>query len=148
MKAFKKVLVPIDFSANSKKVLGAAVYVAEKFEADLSVVFVVQTLDDYSGFFVPHMPVAKLEEDMVQGAEAKMAGFLEGIEVSASHVLNGDVVEEISGHAEEQEVDLIVMGTHGYKGLERIVFGSIAEKVVKSASCPVMTINPYKTDLE
>lgn len=147
MKAFKKVLVPIDFSANSRKVLDAAAYVAERFGADLSVVFVVQTLDDYSGFFVPHMPVAKLEEDMVQGAEEKMAAFLEGLEVSESHVLSGDVAEEVVGHAEKQGIDLIVMGTHGYKGLERIVFGSIAEKILKSASCPVMTINPYKTDL-
>ena len=53
------------------------------------------------------------------------------------------VAEKIVEYAGDSECDLIVMGTHGYKGLERIMFGSVADKVVKSAACPVMTINPY-----
>ncbi len=58
-------------------------------------------------------------------------------------VLMGDVGEKIVDYASEIEADLIVMGTHGYKGLEKIMFGSVADKVVRSASCPVTTINPY-----
>jgi nucleotide-binding universal stress UspA family protein len=59
-------------------------------------------------------------------------------------VLSGDVVEEINRFAGEKKADLIVMGTHGYKGLDKILFGSVAEKVVKTAPCPVLTINPYR----
>ena len=59
-------------------------------------------------------------------------------------MLAGDVGEEVLRYADQKKVQLIVMGTHGYKGLERIMFGSVADKVVKTANCPVMTINPYR----
>jgi nucleotide-binding universal stress UspA family protein len=144
MMEIKKILVPVDFSENSKKILGSAGDIAGQFGASLSVVFVVQSFDDYSGFFVPHMPVAQFEEEMVQGAEKKMANFLEGHEGIEAKVLVGDVAEEVVRHAEEIGVDMIIMGTHGYKGLEKVMFGSVAEKVVKTAPCPVLTINPYK----
>ena len=140
----KKVLVPVDFSENSQKVLEAAKYFSGKCQAQLSVVFVVQSFDDYSGFFVPHMPVAKFEEEMMQAAEEKMEKFLEGHEDVEAKVLVGDVAEEIIRHAEDSGVDLIIMGTHGYKGIEKVMFGSVAEKVVRSSPCPVLTINPYK----
>ena len=140
----KKILVPVDFSENSKKILDSAGDIAEKFGAALSVVFVVQSFDDYSGFFVPHMPVAKFEEEMVQGAEQKMDSFMGGYENVEAKVLIGDVGEEVVRYAEEIGIDMIIMGTHGYKGLEKVMFGSVAEKVVKTAPCPVLTINPYK----
>ena len=140
----KKVLVPVDFSENSKKILEAAGYFSGKCQAKLHVVFVVQSFDDYSGFFVPHMPVAKFEEEMVEAAEEKMKSFLVGQENIEAKVLVGDVAEEIIRHTEESGMDLIVMGTHGYKGIEKVMFGSVAEKVVRSSPCPVLTINPYK----
>jgi len=140
----KKVLVPVDFSENSRKILDAAGYFAGICEAQIHVVFVVQSFDDYSGFFVPHMPVAKFEEEMVQAAEQKMEKFLQGQKNVQPKVLIGDVAEEIIRHAEDSGMDLIIMGTHGYKGLEKVMFGSVAEKVVRSSPCPVLTINPYK----
>ncbi len=144
MKEVQKILVPVDYSDNSKKILEAAVFWAAKCEAQLHVLYVVQSFDDYSGFFVPHTPIAKFEEEIVQSAEQKMESFnAEHQGVSAS-VLSGDVAEEIVGYASQHGFDLIIMGTHGYKGLEKILFGSVADKVVKSAQCPVMTINPYR----
>jgi nucleotide-binding universal stress UspA family protein len=140
----KKVLVPVDFSENSKKILEAAGYFSGICQAELHVVFVVQSFDDYSGFFVPHMPIAKFEEEMVQAAEQKMDNFLVGNKNIEAKVLVGDVAEEIIRHAEESGMGMIVMGTHGYKGLEKVMFGSVAEKVVRSSPCPVLTINPYK----
>jgi len=139
-----KILVPVDFSENSKKVLEAAGYFSGMCKARLHAVFIVQSFDDYSGFFVPHMPVAKFEEEMVQAAEEKMEKFLEGFKEVEAKVLVGDVAEEIIRHAEESGMDMIIMGTHGYKGLEKVMFGSVAEKVVRSSPCPVLTINPYK----
>lgn len=148
MTEFKKIMAPIDFSENSPKVLQAAINVAEKFEADLSLVFVVQSFEDYSGFFVPHMPISQFEEEMVQGAEKKMASFLaENFKSDlpySSTVIKGDVAEEIVEYATRNDMAMIVMGTHGYKGLEKVLFGSVAEKVVKTSPCPVLTINPYK----
>lgn len=148
MANFKKIMAPIDFSENSPKVLQSAVEVAEKFEAALSVVFVVQSFEDYSGFFVPHMPISQFEQEMVASAEEKMESFLaENLKSDVpynSAVLQGDVAERITEYAEKNDISMIVMGTHGYKGLEKVLFGSIAEKVVKTSPCPVLTVNPYK----
>lgn len=148
MNEVKKILVPVDFSENSQKILRSAAQIAEKFSANLAIVFVVQSFDDYSGFFVPHMPIAQFEDEMVQSAEKKMASFLKENLPAAlscdSKILTGDVAEEITGYAGSIKADMIVMGTHGYKGLEKVLFGSIAEKVVKTAPCPVLTINPYR----
>lgn len=147
MNEVKKILVPVDFSENSQKILRSAIMLAGKFQARLSVVFVVQSFDDYSGFFVPHIPIAQFEEEMVQAAQQKMTAFVaETMDPALPHetmVLRGDVANEILRYAEESRIDLIVMGTHGYKGLEKVLFGSVAEKVVKLAPCPVLTINPY-----
>ncbi len=148
MNEIKKILVPVDFSENSQKVLRMAADVAGRFKAELIVVFVVQSFDDYSGFFVPHMPIIQFEEEMVKSAGEKMKSFVaETLNGSVPHttaILSGDVVEEINRFVGEQKADLIVMGTHGYKGLDKILFGSVAEKIVKTAPCPVLTINPYR----
>ncbi|MDD5757668.1 MAG: universal stress protein [Desulfobulbaceae bacterium] len=144
----KKILVPVDFSDNSQKVFGEATTVAQKFGAELVCIFVVQSFEDYSGFFVPHMPVIQFQEEMQVSAEKKMADFLEenlpsGLAAS-SKIVVGDVGEAIVAFAAQEKIDMIVMGTHGYKGLERVLFGSVAEQVVKTASCPVLTVNPCR----
>ncbi|MFZ5775735.1 MAG: universal stress protein [Thermodesulfobacteriota bacterium] len=148
MDEIKHIMVPVDFSENSQKILRSAAGFAAKFGARLSVVFVVQSFDDYSGFFVPHMSILEFEEDMIKSASDKMKGFvaetLSGATSCSPAILSGDVVEQINDFARKQGVDLIIMGTHGYKGLEKILFGSVAEQVVKTAPCPVLTINPYR----
>lgn len=148
MNEITKILVPIDFSKNAPKILKSAVYVAKKFDAELRIVYVVESLDAYAGFAVPHISLTKLEEELRIGAENKMTDFIEentpqGIAYK-DKVLVGDVAEEIKNYADNEQCDLIIIGTHGYKGLEKTLFGSVAEKVLKVAPCPVLTINPYK----
>lgn len=148
MKNVKTILVPIDFSDNSKKILREAVSVAENFGAKLETLFVVQSFEDYSGFFVPHIPIDQFQAEMFESATIKMENFLEdnleNPEACGRHTATGDVGEEIIKYAKEIDAGMIVMGTHGYKGLERVLFGSVAEQVVKNAPCPVLTINPYQ----
>ncbi len=150
--SIKKVVCPIDFSDNSKLVAESAAYIAGTFKASIHLVFVVQNFEDYSGFFVPQMAMPNLEQELFAGAEEHMQRFCDehadafkkaGVSEVAHKVFVGDVGEQIVQYAAEIHGDLIVMGTHGYKGLEKIMFGSIAEKVVRSAHCPVMSINPY-----
>lgn len=146
------VIAPIDFSDNSGLVAESAAYMAGRFGAALHVIFIVQNFEDYSGFFVPQMNVPNIEQEMFDGAEDQMGSFCQthdsmfkqaGVSEVVHKVLVGDVSEKIVEYAVDTGGDLIVMGTHGYKGLERIMFGSVADKVVKTANCPVMTINPY-----
>lgn len=143
-----KILVPVDFSENSKKIAQYGAFVAKQFGAEIHLLFVAQIFQDYSEFFVPHMPVIQFEEDLIASAEKRMVSFVEenlgkDFAVSAK-VLAGDAAETILEYGQEQKIDMIVMGTHGYKGLEKVLFGSVAEKVVKMSSCPVLTVNPYK----
>jgi len=148
----KHVVTPIDFSDNSKLIADSAAFIAGKFGASLNLVFVVQNFEDYSGFFVPQMHMPNLEDELLTGAETRMASFVDefrddyvklGVSDIVAKVLMGDVGEQIVEYATEIQADMIVMGTHGYKGLEKIMFGSVADKVVRAADCPVTTINPY-----
>jgi nucleotide-binding universal stress UspA family protein len=148
----KRVVTPVDFSDNSKLIAESAGYFAGKFGASMYLVFIVQNFEDYSGFFVPQMTLPTLEGELTESAEVKMASFCgemvdfckaAGVKELNYKVFMGDVGEKIVEYANEIEADLIIMGTHGYKGLEKIMFGSVADKVVRAASCPVMTINPY-----
>lgn len=148
----KKVITPVDFSDNSTLIAEYAAYLAGSLKASLVLLFVVQKFEDYSGFFVPQMNVPDFEQDLFQQAEEKMAAFCENLKGYAEEqgvtdvqgkVVVGDVAEQIVSYSDGQEYGIVAMGTHGYKGLEKIMFGSVADKVVKSASCPVMTINPY-----
>ncbi len=157
MQQIKSILTPIDFSDNAGKIAKAAAYVAGTFKAELHLVFVVQNFEDYSGFFVPPINLPNLEEELFASAQQQMESFVEehkaaftaaGVTEVTSKVMSGDVAEEILSYAAKKKVQLIVMGTHGYKGVERIMFGSVADKVVKTACCAVMTINPYREECE
>ncbi len=148
----KNVVTPVDFSDNSKLIAESAAFMAGSFKATLILLFVVQKFEDYSGFFVPQMSIPDFEQDLFSQAEEKMHSFCEEVEPYARErgalavlgkILVGDVAERIVEYANEKDGGFIAMGTHGYKGLEKIMFGSVADKVVKSANCPVLTINPY-----
>lgn len=148
----RRIVTPIDFSDNSRLIADSSAFMASRYGAALNLVFVVQNFEDYSGFFVPQMHVPNLEDELMHGAEDRMEKFIEemdpvikefGVTEVSHKVLMGDVAEQIVDFANEIGADMIIMGTHGYKGLEKIMFGSVADKVVRSALCPVTTINPY-----
>ena len=148
----KHIVTPIDFSENSKLIADSAAFMAGKYGAAFHLVFVVQNFEDYSGFFVPQMHMPNLEDELLSGAEERMLRFMNdyekdyiglGVSEIKTKVLMGDVAEQIVEYSNEIHADMIIMGTHGYKGLEKIMFGSVADKVVRSALCPVTTINPY-----
>lgn len=61
-----------------------------------------------------------------------------------SDVMDGDPASQVIKYAEEHDIDLIITATHGRKGLEHAIFGSVAENIVRNSPVPVMTINPYK----
>lgn len=148
MKEVEKIVVGVDFSKNAEKILQSAVYVAEKFQAELAIIHVVERFDSYVGLSIPHMSFDELEKDMQESAKKKMEDFvMDNLGENASNkttVLAGKAATEIVGYAGSEGVDLIIVGTHGYRGLEKVLLGSVAERVVGTAPCPVLTINPYK----
>lgn len=143
----KKILVPLDFSSNSIMLIKKASKVAEELGAELEILHVVESLDPYVGFAVPHIPLDTLGKDLNSYAEQKMESFLEdnlppGIPHQAKVVAGNDAATEIIRHAEENDCNLIIIATQGFKGLPKFLFGSVAERVLKQAHCPVMTVKP------
>lgn len=148
MLEIKRILFPIDFTENSSKVLPYLLSIAEKYDATIYLLHVVEDFCEWGGFYVPHLPIASYHTEALKGAEKMLDTVcderLQGC-VSFQRVLVcGDPVVEILKAIEEKKIDLLVMGTHGRKGLEHVFFGSVAENVVKKSPAPVLIINPYK----
>lgn len=141
----KKILCAVDFSENSPMVAEYAVGLAKCTGAELLVLYVAPSLNQYVGFHVPPTSIENFVGEIVTGAEKTMETFIQenfpGVPVTG-RVSTGYAAEEIIALAEKEGANMIVMGTHGRAGIDRILFGSVAEKVVKSAKCPVLTIRP------
>jgi nucleotide-binding universal stress UspA family protein len=135
---FRKILVPLDGSQLSQRALDPALALSHKTGAELLLVR-VPTADTLS-FAVSEAKQQELSQEALQ--------YLETIRKSNEHlqlnlrtqVLDGDVASAIVDTARGEQADLIVMSTHGYSGLTRWVLGSVTEKVLRSAPCPVMAI--------
>jgi nucleotide-binding universal stress UspA family protein len=145
MIALKTVLVPTDFSETSAVALRYGKALADAFGASLHVLHVVQepfaqpwAVEAY-GF-----SLASLQEEWVREAKTKMAETLTAEERSkfnaAITTLLGHPVVEILKYATEHQIDLIVLGVRGRGPLNQIMMGSVAERVVRKAPCPVLTV--------
>ncbi|NOS72604.1 MAG: universal stress protein [Verrucomicrobia bacterium] len=143
----KKILVPMDFSDLSKGALPLATFLAAQFKAEVVLLHVVEKFPiDYllgreltSHTIVPLMKQA--EADLARAAADLARSF--GIKISAA-VREGKPHEEICEAAKALAVDLIVLTTHGYTGLKYVWLGSIAERVVRHAPCPVLVVRATK----
>jgi nucleotide-binding universal stress UspA family protein len=144
MKPFNKILTAIDFSENSDYAFDYALTLAKQFDSQLAILHVINEPVDLRGFYVPHISFEQLEKEIEEGAEKMMAKFC-GLKMGdftnfTTSIVTGIPYEEIIRTAEEAAASLIVLGTHGRTGLDHLIFGSTAERVVRGASCPVLTI--------
>ncbi len=146
MEDIREIIVPVDFHNHTDDLAEFAVKIGKKLEAKITFVHVVGTI--FTDTFLNPDSIQKLDATIRDHAESKMAQLLEkNKEVCrecAGVVLRGDAVDGIVDYVEDKEIDLIVMGTHGAKGIEKILLGSVAERVVKRVSCPTLLFNPYK----
>ena len=145
MAKLQKIVCALDLSEHSKLVAEYATMLAKMSGASIVAVYAAPTLTQYTGFHVPPNTIDSFVGEIVSGAEKAMTDFVTEhfpeVQVKAEVVV-GYAAEEILSLAENEDADLIVMGTHGRKGIDRILFGSVAEKVVKNSSRPVLTIRP------
>ncbi len=144
MKEFKTILFANDFAETSEEVFDYALSLARKYGAKLLIVHVINEPVDLRGFYVPHISFENLEKEIVEGAEKMMDKFcrtkVKDFADYETMILTGIPYEEIIKKAEEAQASLIVMGTHGRRGLDHMLFGSTAERVVRGAGCPVLTV--------
>lgn len=146
MKPVNKIIVPVDFAENTGKLVAYACYMAEKLTATVHFVHVIAV---YPGDAMIGAPFAgEYQEKVDAAAKERMANLLhdtkEKFPDCSGHTMNGDPAEKIVEIALAEDADLIITSTHGAKGLEKILLGSVAERVLKRAHCPVLIMNPFK----
>ncbi len=142
---FQRILLPTDFSDNAKAAQDYACGMADQFGAQLHVVTVVQDVAlilPETGMFLT-LPLPSVHE-IVETAETTLKSVLKPEWVSQHavvfKVLVGNPFVEIVQYATDQQLDLIVMGTHGRTGLQHVMLGSVAERVLRKSTCPVLTV--------
>jgi nucleotide-binding universal stress UspA family protein len=144
----KKILFPVDLTENSSKLLPYVLSFSEKYNSSVYLLHVVQDLNKWGKLYVPHPSMDKFQIEAIEAAKKTMETVCENQLQSCPNfqkiVVAGDAADEILKVIESESIDLLVMGTHGRKGLEHVIFGSVAEKVVKRSPIPVLSINPYK----
>jgi nucleotide-binding universal stress UspA family protein len=140
----KRILFPTDFSEGASQALQYAVDLTKKYGAKLHVVHVIYDIARVTGWYVPHRSVDEMYKDIQEGARKELEKFgveeLSEIKNIERTVLTGVPHEEIINFAKQNKIDLIIMGTHGRKGIDRILFGSTAAQIVRFAPCPVLTV--------
>lgn len=144
----KKILFPTDFSEGALHALPYAVDMAKSYGAKLYFLHVIYDILNTSGLHVPHISVDEMYKELEKSAKKELERFgceqMREIKDCEHTVIRGIPYEEILKFAQEKNVDMIVIGTHGRKGLDRVLFGSTAERVVRNATCPVLTVRGTK----
>lgn len=137
-----RIVCAVDLHHDSHVLLESATSLANKLGAELTLLHVVPTGEPRSIVAPPERIDALVTEAGLPLRElaAKIATGL-GRDVAA-RVGHGDPAAEILRTAREIDCDLLILGTHGRRGLQRALFGSVAEKVVRTAPCPVLTVRP------
>jgi len=142
----RSILVPIDFSVHSKNALKYAIPLAEQFGASLHLVFVVEPTVYPADLGFGQVVLPGIEEELREKGAEELQALIEreiGSRIEATCVVRtGSPHQEILGEAEEKNVDMIVVATHGHSGVEHMLFGSTADRIVRHAKCPVLTIRP------
>lgn len=146
MKDVKKILVPVDMTEDAGKIIAFAVSFSEKLGSPITLLHVVQDLQKWGKLYVPHMSMNAFQKDALAAAKKLMDQFceehLKGVSGIEKIVVSGDPASEILNLIDTAGIGLVIMGTHGRKGLEHMVFGSVARRVTRKSRVPVLTINP------
>ncbi len=140
----RRILVPIDFSEYSKNALKYAVPFAEKFKASIDLIYVVEPTIYPADFSFGQIGFSNVEEELRTRGGIELENLIKkeiaGKVVSRKMVRIGKPFYEINQYALEENISLIIIATHGHTGMEQILFGSTAEKVVRKAPCPVLVV--------
>jgi nucleotide-binding universal stress UspA family protein len=136
---YDRILLPTDGSAGTDRAVGEAIELAAETGAELHVLFVVENVP-----YAPEMTDDGLETQLREIGEKAIESIreragAEGLAVRSA-IEDGTPHREILGYADRENIDLVVMGTHGRSGLDKYLLGSVTERVVRAADVPVLTV--------
>jgi nucleotide-binding universal stress UspA family protein len=148
MVTIEKILFPCDLTENAAKTVPYVLSVREKYAGQIYLLFVVEELPLFHP--IPYVSTGWDQEKILVDAENAVNLFCEeklgGCPDFQKLILSGDPAPAILKTIDSKDIDLVVMGSHGRKGLEETIFGSVAENVIKKSPVPVLIVNPYRID--
>lgn len=141
----KRILFPTDFSETSNEAMKYAIEFAKAFNAHLDIVHVLFDETQVVAFYLPQVTFQNMDKELEVAAEEQLEKFIEKYpeinEVDYTiKLIKGTPFLEIINAAKDFDSDMIIIGTHGRSGLEHVLFGSTAEKVIRKSPCPVFTV--------
>jgi nucleotide-binding universal stress UspA family protein len=143
MELIKSIMVPIDFSEYSKNAFKYAIDFAKLFNAKMYLIYVVEPIIYPADFSMGQVAIPSADIDLQTRANEELINLAKtigsGLQIETI-IKTGKPFFEIIESAKEKDVDLIIIATHGHTGVEHLLFGSTAEKVVRKAPCPVLTL--------
>jgi universal stress protein A len=142
----KIILVPTDFSTYAQEALDYALKLAKKLDARVSIMhaYLMPVAGWEGAWAFPGDVIAQLEADSRAKLDAAFKKASELLPGTTATFYNGDPRDGVLKAALDMKADLIVMGTHGRRGLSRAIMGSVTEYVLRHASCPVLAVHPPK----
>jgi nucleotide-binding universal stress UspA family protein len=147
----RRIIVPIDFRSHTHDIVDYAIGIAKNLDAKPTFLYVVENFAKIAGYSEA-CPTCLIDayEEIHGHAQKQMSALLEHNKSACPGctgvVLRGgeEAADDIVAYVKEQKADLIIIGSHGAKGMMDILLGSVAERVLKSAPCPILVFNPYK----
>lgn len=140
---YKKIMVPTDASVFSRRALIAALELAKKFQAEVILLFVAYTPESYWGYnpaFTIEIEKETIDERGVHTINASLHEIEVGDVPLTKKIIQGHPSTVILEEAINENIDLIVMGSHGYGPIARAVLGSVSERVLRKSTCPVLLV--------
>lgn len=142
----QRILLPTDFSTNSAVATKYACELAAQYDAELHLLHTLETHPITTPDFGMGLALPSYTEESKSAAEKALNGLLDTSWTKGRKVVHaiveGSPVKEIVSYARAHNIDLIVISTHGRTGLAHVLMGSVAENVVRTAPCPVLTVRP------
>jgi nucleotide-binding universal stress UspA family protein len=147
-----KILIPTDFSISSRHAFSFTVDMNKLFKARLYLAHVLQDFTEFSEYTLSATILPQLFLEFEHNASNKLEEMVSAIVPNEMHcdtyILHGIPFYEIIQFARNEQIDLIVVGSHGRTGLKHVLFGNTAEKIVKKAPCPVLSVRHPDAEFE
>ena len=145
MITYPKILFPLDLSKESHVVADHVAAMVGKFDAELHIVNVVPRYEGPTFASVGDV-MDQIKHNVLQEIDKFTAEHFSDVKQVITNVLVGHTGRQILNYIKNENISLVVMGTHGKSGLGRVFFGSVAQRVVQSSKVPVMSVHPVRED--
>jgi len=143
----KKVVFPVDLAGSSHRIAAQVRSIVDELNAELHLVIVVESLEGYNTFFIPHRSLDLMEMEGSALPERHLKEFAEKYFEDLPNVklavLRGNPAEQIRKYIELKGIDMVIIATHDRLPLERVIFGDVPEQIVRTSPVPVTLINAF-----